>query len=132
MPSRKSDSVLQFIRTVAAADERSDSTDRDLLVRFVTNRDQLAFAALVRRHGPMVLRVCRGVLPHDHDAEDAFQATFLVLSRQAGRLRPRESVGGWLHRVAYCTAQKCGVAAARRAKTKVGPPIGRSPIRSPK
>jgi RNA polymerase sigma factor (sigma-70 family) len=113
MTSRRPESLLRYIRAVIPADV--DDTDRDLLARFAADRDQEAFAALVRRHGPMVFRVCRGVLSR-HDAEDAFQATFLILGRRARKLRPRESVGGWLHTVAYRTAQKARVAAARRGR----------------
>jgi hypothetical protein len=104
MPRRQPDTLLQYIRMVAAPEADTEASDRELLRRFL-RRDESAFAALVHRHGPMVLRVCRGILSDDRDAEDAFQATFLVLSRQAGRLRPRETVGGWLHLVAYRAAQ---------------------------
>ena len=75
---------------------------------------ELAFRALVERHGPMVLRVCRAVLRDAHDADDAFQATFLVLVRRAGSLWVRDSLGPWLHQVAYRTASCARSAAARR------------------
>ena len=77
---------------------------------------ELAFAVLVERHGPMVLRVCRGVLGDSHDAEDAFQATFLVLVQRARGLWVRDSLGPWLHQVAYRTATLCRTAAARRRR----------------
>jgi RNA polymerase sigma factor (sigma-70 family) len=89
-------------------------TDAQLLDRFLTRRDEGAFAALVERHGPMVLAVCRGVLKHASDAEDAFQATFLVLFRKAGGLRSAGSLGGWLYRVAYRIALRANAVASRR------------------
>ena len=79
-------------------------SDAQLLTQFVTARDEAAFAALVRRHGRMVLGVSRRVLNQAQDAEDVFQATFLVLARQAHRVVRRETVGSWLYRVAYRTA----------------------------
>ena len=77
---------------------------------------ELAFAALVERHGPMVFRVCREVLCDEHEAQDAFQATFLVLVRRAGSLWARDSLGPWLHQVAYRVAQCARLAAARRRR----------------
>lgn len=93
---------------------RTDSlTDRELIERFAARRDEDAFAALVRRHGPMVLRVCRRVLHEGHDAEDVFQGAFLVLSRKAASLRRRDSVGCFLHDVAYRLALKARTQLAR-------------------
>jgi RNA polymerase sigma factor (sigma-70 family) len=89
-------------------------TDGQLLGRFVAARDEASFAALVRRHGPMVLGVCRRVLRDCHDAEDAFQATFLVLARKASSVVRRESLGCWLYQVAYHTALEASAANARR------------------
>src|SRR5271165_5105683 len=89
-------------------------TDGQLLGRFVATRDEASFAALVRRHGPMVLGVCRRVLHDGHDAEDAFQATFLILARKAGSVVQRESLGCWLYQVAYHTALEASEANARR------------------
>ena len=81
--------------------------DAELLRRFIERRDETALAALVKRHGPMVWGVCRRLLSH-HDAEDAFQATFLVLVRKAASVKPREMVGNWLYGVARQTALQAG------------------------
>ena len=97
-------------------------SDADMLGRFVAGRDGEVFAELVRRHGPMVLSVCRRVLRHRQDADDAFQATFLVLVRRAGVIKPRSTLGNWLYGVAYRTALGARrVTAARKAReAKVG------------
>jgi RNA polymerase sigma factor (sigma-70 family) len=97
----------------------TELTDGQLLGRYLTTRDAAAFETLVRRHGPMVLGVCRRLLPNLHDAEDAFQATFLVLVRKARTITPRDAVGSWLYGVAYRAAQKVRVAAARRRSKEV-------------
>ncbi|WP_435009460.1 RNA polymerase sigma factor [Tundrisphaera lichenicola] len=76
-------------------------SDQELLTNFITRSDEAAFTALVLRYGPMVLRVCRDVLDRQVDAEDAFQATFLVMFRQAGSIRDRASIGRWLCEVAW-------------------------------
>jgi RNA polymerase sigma factor (sigma-70 family) len=89
-------------------------TDSELLEHFITRRDQDAFAALMQRHGPMVLGVCRRVLSNEADREDAFQATFLVLVHKAASIRPRGMVGNWLYGVAYTTALKARAMSARR------------------
>jgi RNA polymerase sigma factor (sigma-70 family) len=107
--------LLQYVRRLATDQSLAHLPDRDLLRRFAVGRDEQAFAALVRRHGAMVLNVGQRVLHNGHDAEDVFQATFLVLTRKAGSLRWHESVGNWLYQVAYRIARKARAAAARRA-----------------
>ncbi|HTU93615.1 MAG TPA: sigma-70 family RNA polymerase sigma factor [Gemmataceae bacterium] len=104
---------LTHLRGILARREGAEPTDGQLLERYLSERDECAFEMLVRRHGPMVLGVCRRVLGNSHDAEDAFQATFLVLIRRASSISPRDRVGGWLHGVAYRTALE-----ARRSRTR--------------
>jgi RNA polymerase sigma factor (sigma-70 family) len=91
-----------------------ESADAPLLDRFVADQDASAFAALVRRHGPLVLGVCRRVLRDAHDAEDAFQATFFVLAKKARALDRSRPLSGWLYTVAHNTALKARTSAARR------------------
>jgi RNA polymerase sigma factor (sigma-70 family) len=106
--------VLRHIHR--AARPAAGQTDDELLSRFAAARDEGAFAALLGRYGPLVLSVCRRLLAHDQDAEDAFQATFLVLVTKAGSVAKRESVGSWLYGVAYRTALRAREAAARRRR----------------
>ena len=111
--------VLGQLRTLFNVGTVRDLTDGQLLERFATDRGdsaEQAFAVLVDRHGPMVLRVCRSVLNNPHDTQDAFQATFLVLVRKARGLWVRDSLGPWLHQVAYRTASCARSAAARRRR----------------
>jgi RNA polymerase sigma factor (sigma-70 family) len=90
--------------------------DGALLARYRDTRDEAAFEALVGRHGPMVLATCRAILSNEHDVEDAFQATFLVLARKAGSVRGADALGGWLHRVAYRASVQASVEAKRRRR----------------
>jgi RNA polymerase sigma factor (sigma-70 family) len=101
MTTNHSRTALGHLLRALRPDGEAALTDGQLLARFVASRDEPAFAALVRRHGPMVLGVCRRVLCQAQDAEDAFQATFLTLSRKAGSVANRRAVGSWLYRVAY-------------------------------
>jgi hypothetical protein len=82
-------SVIQYLRTIAAPRAAAEATDSQLVKRFTAQRDETAFAVLLQRHGPMVLGVCERVLHNAHDAEDAFQATFLVFVRRPIRLAGR-------------------------------------------
>lgn len=105
--------VLRHIRKLASARPAGEVTDGQLLERFVTQHDTLAFELLVRRHERMVWGVCRRLLANVQDAEDAFQAAFVVLVRKAGSICKRESVGSWLYQVAYRIALR---ARAHRAR----------------
>src|SRR5262249_53529694 len=96
--------------------------DADLLERFAVRGDEAAFEALVRRFGPMVLGVCRRILGDAHDAEDAFQATFLALAKKARGVRKRGAVGSWLYGVAYRTASRARAdAAGRQSRERQAP-----------
>jgi RNA polymerase sigma factor (sigma-70 family) len=106
--------VLLHLRRAVFQKDGAGLTDRQLLGCFIDHRDEAAVATLVRRHGPMVWGVCRRVLGDHHDAEDAFQATFVVLVRRAASIRPREMVGNWLYGVAHQTALKARALRARR------------------
>src|SRR5262249_20049544 len=114
MATAQLSTLLRHIHTLAVNHGAQQRTDRQLLDDFVARRDEAAFTALVARHGRMVLRVCRRVLGHEQDAEDAFQATFLVLASRARSICKREALGNWLHGVAYRTAMKAKRSAARR------------------
>src|SRR5262249_21013486 len=119
MAAGQMNSLVQHLRRVALVHDSGERTDGQLLECFVGRRDETAFEALVRRHGPMVLGVCRRLLGNAHDAEDAFQATFLVLVRKAATLRQRELVGNWLYGTAYRAALETKAAsAAHRAKER--------------
>jgi RNA polymerase sigma factor (sigma-70 family) len=107
-------SVIDNIRSAVLRTGATAMTDGQLLERFVTRRDNAAFEALLLRHGPRVLGVCRRLLHHEQDAEDAFQATFLVLVRKAARVQPADQVGNFLYGVACHAARKARAAAARR------------------
>src|SRR5262249_12910786 len=101
MATHQLDCVLHHVRKLIGIQREADLTDGDLLDRFLRGQEQPAFEVLVRRHGPMVMRTCHRLLGDAHAAEDAFQATFLVLARKAVSIRKRGSLGGWLYEVAY-------------------------------
>jgi RNA polymerase sigma factor (sigma-70 family) len=115
MTSARAAALRQAIRTAAKAG-RADVSDQELLRRFAHAHDQAAFAALVRRHTGLVLGVCRRALPSEPDAEDACQATFLVLARKAGDTRWQPSVANWLYATARKVAHNARVEAERRAR----------------
>jgi RNA polymerase sigma factor (sigma-70 family) len=106
--------LLGQIRQLVASHCPSQQPDQQLLEQFLADRDEAAFAALVQRHGSMVLAVSRGALHHQQDAEDVFQATFLVLARKAHTIRRQQSLSSWLHGVAYRLACKARTRADRQ------------------
>jgi RNA polymerase sigma factor (sigma-70 family) len=126
MARRSIGTLIQLLRKAARKDNASLS-DAHLLERFAVERDAAAFEILVQRFGPMVFGVCRRVLGDVHAAEDAFQATFLVLAQKASSLTRRSLVGNWLYGVAYRTAKRAKVDAARRLAHERQAPM---PIRS--
>ena len=114
MPPTSLSAVVRQVRQLAAPGDPAAAPDADLLDLFRASGDEAAFATLVRRHGPLVMGVCRRVLHHHQDAEDAFQATFLVLVRKAGLVRVDGSLGRWLYGVARRVAGDARRSAARR------------------
>src|SRR5262245_55483908 len=108
--------VGQLLRGLPPADGTDDTA---LLERFIAWRDEAAFELLVYRHGPLVRGVCRRVLRHEQDAEDAFQATFLALARRAQAVRRACSLPGWLYRVALHAALKARARSTRRNTVQV-------------
>jgi RNA polymerase sigma factor (sigma-70 family) len=107
---------VRHLRLHLAAQQRQEESDEQLLFAFTRHQDESAFAALVSRYGPMVLNVCRRVLGHEQDAEDAFQAVFLVLARRAAALRDKTALASFLHGTAYRLALSAKRAAVRRRK----------------
>jgi RNA polymerase sigma factor (sigma-70 family) len=114
MTKAKLDRVVHHLHQLTAPRAAEGVADGQLLERFAATHEEAAFAALLRRHGPLVLSVCRRVLRQTPDAEDVFQATFLLLACKARSIRKQASVASWLHGVAYRLAVKAKVAAARR------------------
>src|SRR5262245_42456760 len=114
MPDAQAGAILGYLRHLTGTPSTRTLTDAQLLRRFAVQCEEPAFAALMQRHGRLVWGVCRHVLRSEQDAEDAFQATFLVLARRASSIRKAESVGSWLHGVAYRIAVRVKRAASRR------------------
>src|SRR5580692_393923 len=115
MPRTSLDPVLCHLYRMAGAERAVERTDAELLRDFLQHHEESAFSTLLQRHGGLVMRVCRRILPRRQDAEDAFQATFLTLVRHASTIRQTETVGSWLHRVAYRVAIKAGADMASRS-----------------
>jgi RNA polymerase sigma factor (sigma-70 family) len=115
MAGAANDSILRYMRKLGGEGADRGVPDRELIRRFVMEHDEAAFELLLWRYAAMVRHVCRGVTRDHHDAEDAFQATFLVLARKAWSVRTQESLGGWLYRVAYRIAVRARSQLVRRA-----------------
>jgi RNA polymerase sigma factor (sigma-70 family) len=116
MASAAVGTAFQHLRDLFGTGTATGLADGQLLARFASENDAVAFEALVARYGPMVLATCRAVLKNEQDAEDAFQTTFLVLAKKAGSIRGGEVLGGWLHRVAYRAAVQVSVEAKKRRR----------------
>jgi RNA polymerase sigma factor (sigma-70 family) len=116
MPQATTSYLLQEFRRVVEDQRARILPDHDLLQRFLARHEGAAFLAILRRHGPMVLGVCRTLLANEADAEDAFQATFLIFARRARSIRKTASLASWLHGVAYRTARRAQTEFARRHK----------------
>jgi RNA polymerase sigma factor (sigma-70 family) len=106
--------VLRYFCDIGRADKHAAESDTQLLEQFVAHRSESAFTAILARHGPLVLTVCRRVLRDFTDADDAFQATFLVLARKAASIRNHDALAAWLHRVALNICQSARAAAVQR------------------
>jgi len=118
MPNNGLAKVVQHLRDLAFRQEAAKMSDGQLLECYLAQRDEAAFAVLVRRHASLVWNVCRRILPSHHDAEDAFQATFLVLVRKAGSIASPDMLANWLYGVAHRTALKASAAAGKRQQGK--------------
>lgn len=129
MANQSLQGVLRQIRRIAAVQTSRELSDRELLERFCGANDEAAFTVLVERYGPVVLSVCRRALGNFHDAEDACQASFLVLARKARSIRKTASVSSWLHRVASSVAANMRRERWRRARREQGiqPAVAQDP-----
>jgi DNA-directed RNA polymerase specialized sigma24 family protein len=128
-----SEPLLRHIRRLVTPPPAEPDADTMLLTRFIDHQDEAAFAAMVTRYSPMVFGVCRRVLGDAQHAEDALQATFLVLARKAAAIRHPDALAGWLHGVARRVALKARGSAARRACTRLAcpPEFRRTDTRTP-
>src|SRR5262245_4523479 len=113
MPGHRSISPTGFVPSPMPVRPLQHLADADLVDRFVHRKDEAAFAALLERHGPMVLGVCRRLLPATHEADDAFQATFLIFLQKARSLQDPAALGNWLYGVAYRVARRARAVAVR-------------------
>src|ERR1043165_2001572 len=123
--------AIRKIVTFLRRESFRENSDQALIEAFAQRNDESAFSELVRRHGPFVFGVCQRVLGNVADAEDAFQATFLVLARKAPSISWRESIKGWLHSVAVRIAMKARVQSARRRKKEVEAAIHQQAVHDP-
>ena len=114
MPDQPMQTLVRHIRRMAGDEQDSEQSDRVLLAKFIAQRDENAFAALVQKHGPMVRGVCQRLLGQSPDVDDAFQATFLILVRKASAIRKADSLASWLYGVAYRIARGLRNRIARR------------------
>lgn len=130
MTSERKHTMLWYLHEVVHDEKTRDDADRDLLQRFIDSGDGTAFAALMRRHSGLVWSVCRRILHPEQDAEDAFQATFLLLSKKAHTIRTAESVGSWLYGVARRIALKARARAVKRRdrERRAATPAGEAAI----
>src|SRR5437879_4218616 len=134
MAQQQASTLLRRVCQIGTEQAARELSDEQLLARFSAAQDAQAFEALVRRHGALVLGVCRRVLGDGPDAEDAFQATFLVLMRKAAGINHKERLAGWLYGVAYRLASRARVDSARRQRREAqGSALGAlaRPPRSP-
>jgi DNA-directed RNA polymerase specialized sigma24 family protein len=116
MATAHMETVIRHLRRAVLRQDGAGRMDGQLLASFIDQKDDASFEALVRRHGSMVFGVCRRVVRNHHDAEDAFQATFLVLALKASSVSPRERLANWLHGVALRTAMKAKAMTAKRRR----------------
>jgi RNA polymerase sigma factor (sigma-70 family) len=129
MADGRPNSVFRRVLRAVRPDASGDLTDARLLERFVAARDEAAFATLFWRHGPMVLALCRRVVRHEQDAEDAFQATFLALARKAGSVGKGAALAGWLYKVAFRIALRARADAALRGEREAPrPDLSAAPV----